>query len=134
MAFLHSRVLNKRLYGWIIQLQEFDFVIEYRPGGENSDADALSRQSWDSTEGDPWRPAAIEECEQQDLMLRPAVKPWEVGGDVGTDDSPHKRRKEKDRKEKDVVGQAHQEVDTEEGQRQCEQEQGHCSQGCKRNT
>ena len=53
---------------------------------------------------------------------------------VGTDDSPHKRRKEKDRKEKDVVGQAHQEVDTEEGQRQCEQEQGHCSQGCKRNT
>ena len=96
VAFLHSKVLNRRLYGWIIQLQEFDFVIEYRPGGDNADADALSRQSWDSSEGDPWRPAVVEEGEQQQLMLRPAVKPWEVGGDVGTDQrTAHMREKEK---------------------------------------
>lgn len=59
MAFLKSRVLNKRLHGWVIQLLDFDFSIVYRPGADNQDADALSRQAWDTGEGDPWRPAAV---------------------------------------------------------------------------
>ena len=54
VSFLHSRVLNKRLHGWMLQLLEYDFSIVYRPGAMNQDADALSRQAWNSSEGDPW--------------------------------------------------------------------------------
>ena len=67
VSFLHSRVLNKRLHGWMLQLLEFDFTITYRPGALNQDADALSRQAWDTSEGDPWSPARqeIEESEAE---------------------------------------------------------------------
>ena len=75
VSFLHSRVLNRRLHGWILQLLQFDFVIVYRPGEENGDADALSRQAWDTREGDPWLAGESD-------VLRPA--PLLVGGDVGT--------------------------------------------------
>ena len=54
VSLLHSRVLNRRLHGWVLQLLEFDFTVQYRPGLENGDADALSRQAWDSRSGDPW--------------------------------------------------------------------------------
>ena len=102
VSFLHSRVLNKRLHGWILQLLEFDFIITYRPGALNQDADALSRQAWDTSEGDPWSPARqeIEESE-----LRAASNISVVGGDVGTEGAAHIRNQ-------DVVGQAHQEADS----------------------
>ena len=90
VAFLHSRALNKRLYGWMTQLMQFDFEIVYRPGVDNADADALSRQAWDSGEGDPWRPAAVTGREEEELREDPRSQA--VGGDVGT--SPTIEKKE----------------------------------------
>ena len=112
VAFLHSRVLNKRLHGWMIQLLEFDFSIEYRPGELHQDADALSRQAWDTSEGDPWRPAEREQQSEQSEQLRAAAKISVVGGDVGTVGTAHIEKKE-------VVGPAHQEEEKEQckGQR-----------------
>ena len=83
VSLLHSRVLNRRLHGWMLQLLQFDFVITYRPGAENSDADALSRQDWDSKLGDTWTPD-LEETEQGLRTAQSLV----VGGDVGTE--PHR--------------------------------------------
>ena len=96
VSFLKSSVLNRRLHGWMIQLLQFDFSIIYRPGVEHLDADALSRQAWKSTEGDPWKPAAIlqrEEKEQEEAdKLRAAPKSQLVGGDVGS--SPTEEKEE----------------------------------------
>ena len=90
VSFLKSRVLNRRLHGWMLQLLQFDFSIEYRPGVDNLDADALSRQAWDTSEGDPWRPAAEKETEDdQSEQLRAAAVISVVGGDVG---QPTQRR------------------------------------------
>ena len=83
VSFLHSRVLNRRLHGWILQLLQFDFEIKYRPGLENCDADALSRQAWDSRSGDPWQMEQTIE-EKEGAGLRPALS-FLVGGDVGID-------------------------------------------------
>ena len=80
VSLLHSRVLNRRLHGWVLQLLEFDFTVMYRPGQENGDADALSRQAWDSRSGDPWM--QHEEGVGEELGLRPAPSLF-VGGDVG---------------------------------------------------
>ena len=79
VSFLHSRELNRRLHGWVLQLLQFDFEITYRPGRENGDADALSRQAWDSRTGDPWQ---LEPGEEKEKGLRPAPSSV-VGGDVG---------------------------------------------------
>lgn len=38
-----SAIKNTKLSRWRMDMAEFDFVIEYRPGAENSAADALSR-------------------------------------------------------------------------------------------
>ena len=110
VSFLKSRVLNKRLQGWMIQLQQYDFVIEYRPGAENLDADALSRQAWESSDGDPWRPAAVLRREEQEAAeLRAAPNSQLVGGDVGTSPTVKEKEKEKDgegegSKEKELEG------------------------------
>ena len=96
-------MLNKRLHGWVLQLLDFDFCIIYRPGVDNQDADALSRQAWDSGEGDPWRPAV---CEQQSEQSRATAAISVVGGDVGT---AHIREK--------TVGPAHTEEEGEQRKR-----------------
>ena len=81
VSLLHSRVLNRRLHGWVLQLLEYDFTVKYRPGLENGDADALSRQAWDSRSGDPWM---SEEGGDEKQRLRTAQS-LVVGGDVGTE-------------------------------------------------
>ena len=84
VSLLKSRVLNRRLHGWMLQLLDFDFFIVYRAGRENSDADALSRQAWDSREGD------LCSTYDRDNPLVAAEKSRStgftsvVGGDVGT--------------------------------------------------
>ena len=82
VSFLHSRVLNRRLHGWLLQLLQFDFTIVYRPGLENGDADALSRQAWDSRSGDPWQLEAGGVGEEAGLRPAPSCV---VGGDVGSE-------------------------------------------------
>ena len=47
-SLMTSRVLNRRLQNWALQLQDFNFQIEYRPGEQNLDADCLSRQAWEN--------------------------------------------------------------------------------------
>ena len=89
VSFLHSRILNRRLHGWILKLLQYDFEIKYRPGLENGDADALSRQAWDSRSGDPWQMEPIIEVKDTVLGLRPAQS-FVVGGDVGLE-TPQKR-------------------------------------------
>ena len=86
VSLLHSRVLNRRLHGWVLQLLEFDFTVEYRPGLENGDADALSRQAWDSRSGDPWMQQDVGVGEEHGLRPAPSLF---VGGDVGSE-SPQK--------------------------------------------
>ena len=83
VSLLHSRVLNRRLHGWVLQLLEFDFEVKYRPGLEHGDADALSRQAWDSRSGDPWQQMS-EGDDGEVTGLRPAPS-CVVGGDVGTE-------------------------------------------------
>ena len=87
VSLLSSRVLNRRLHGWVLQLLEFDFSVVYRPGLENGDADALSRQAWDSRSGDPWMQQG--EGVEEEPGLRPAPSLF-VGGDVGTE--PHRSK------------------------------------------
>ena len=53
VALLKSKTLNKRLYGWMLKLLDFDFEVLYRPGKDHLDADCLSRQAWDSMEEGP---------------------------------------------------------------------------------
>ena len=76
VAFLHSRVLNKRLQGWMLELAQFDFDIIYRPGADNCDADALSRQAWDIGEDGPWKPAELEQKEQEQLRFKLLGEMW----------------------------------------------------------
>ena len=82
VSLLHSRVLNRRLHGWVLQLLEFDFEVKYRPGVEHGDADALSRQAWDSRTGDPWHQNEEEDGGVTGLRPAPSLL---VGGDVGTE-------------------------------------------------
>ena len=84
VSLLTSRVLNRRLHGWVLQLLQFDFRIIYRPGAENSDADALSRQAWDSRDGDPWLDKEDGDMNAQREQWLRAAQSCSVGGDVGT--------------------------------------------------
>ena len=47
VSLMDSRILNKRLTGWVIKLMDFDFTVRYKPGRLNCDADGLSRQAWE---------------------------------------------------------------------------------------
>jgi len=44
LYFMSTKVLNRRQARWAEYLAEFDFVVRYRPGEENGQADALSRR------------------------------------------------------------------------------------------
>ena len=94
MSFLKSRILNKRLHGWVLQLLDFDFEIVYRPGKENQDADALSRQAWDSSEGNPCR--AVKNSEG---LEQPRTTASLFRGDVGTAHIEEKEKEQKEQKE-----------------------------------
>ena len=101
VSLLKSRILNRRLHGWVLQLLDYDFSISYRPGKDNADADCLSRQAWESQEGDPWRPAdSLEEQKESRKESRTTGQILLVGGDVGTE--PHiKKKREQEEKEKE---------------------------------
>ena len=77
VALLKSKVLNRRLHGWVLKLMDYDFVIIYRPGAYNLDADGLSRQAWDNQEPVEEERAAEDGCR------------FSVGGGCG--DQPHCR-------------------------------------------
>ena len=47
LRWLHSMEPKGRIARWIMDLQEFDFTVKHRPGGANSNADALSRLNHD---------------------------------------------------------------------------------------
>ena len=42
-------ILNRRLTGWALYLQEFSFILKYWPGSKNGNADGMSRQAWRTT-------------------------------------------------------------------------------------
>ena len=65
-ALQTSRKLTGCLARWALSLQQYHFVVQYKPGKMNQDADSLSRQAWDG---------AGEECLDEDIEL-------EVGKDV----------------------------------------------------
>ena len=80
VSLLKSNRLNKRLFGWMLKLLDFDFEVVYRPGKENADADCLSRQAWDSKEGELLT-VATDGAETSRTTCR------SEGGDVGLE--PH---------------------------------------------
>ena len=45
-ALITMTPLNKRLQGWALKLQNFDFSVVYRAGKENGNTDGLSCQVW----------------------------------------------------------------------------------------
>ena len=50
VAFCSSKVLNRRLQGWTLRMQDFDFSVVYRRGSDNGNADGLSRQAMEIVE------------------------------------------------------------------------------------
>ena len=88
VSLLMSRRLNKRLHGWVLKLLDFNFEITYRPGKDHQDADGLSRQAWDSAEGDP---CTIMEERKQSRSTESSV-----GGDVGISPTEDGREREKE--------------------------------------
>ena len=87
VSLFKSRVLNRHLQGWMLQLLDFDFTIVYCLGMENADVDVLSRQSWSSTEGD-LLPHLEGECSLHSGRC----------GDAGT---PHESKEKVKREDKD---------------------------------
>ena len=91
VSLLQSRTLNKRLYGWLLKLLDFSFEVEYRPGVNHQDADALSRQAWSTDDM-----GAVLEWEPPKQPRADAIS--EVGGDVGR--SPTEDREDGEERER----------------------------------
>ena len=127
VSLLHSKVLNRRLHGWVLQLLQFDFKILYRPGLENGDADALSRQAWDSRSGDPWQMEPTIEEKDTEHGLRPAQS-FVVGGDVGISHKEEDKREDR-REEGATAGVAPQEAKRKEKEKSLKIEQTHENRG-----
>jgi len=49
-SMMSSKTLNRQVQGWALKLQTFDFVIQYRAGELNANADGLSRQAWEMSQ------------------------------------------------------------------------------------
>lgn len=49
LQWLSAQKMQGMLCRWALALQEYDFKIEYKPGSQNANADALSRRGSDST-------------------------------------------------------------------------------------
>ena len=79
VSLLKSKNLNKRLYGWMLKLLDFNFEIVYRPGKDHLDADSLSRQAWDSNEGGPLTHHGSEIRGAEEQSRTTSIS---VGGDV----------------------------------------------------
>lgn len=53
LQWLSAQKMEGMLARWALALQEFDFKIEYKPGSQNGNADALSRRDSPYTESSP---------------------------------------------------------------------------------
>ena len=90
VSLLRSQTLNKRLYGWMIKLLDFNFEVVYKPGKENMDVDCLSRQAWDSMEDGALTILGPEVAEKSRTTSSSVV-----GGAVGISPTEKKERDEK---------------------------------------
>ena len=72
---LSSRALNRRLMGWVLKLQDFDFTIEYKPWPEMGDADALSCQSWSSHDREEQTVSRVEQVSEVELQEWQCLRP-----------------------------------------------------------
>ncbi len=79
LALIDGSSLNKRLLRFALLLQQYSIILEYRPGKCHENADAMSRQAWDSDNG------IQEEAAQNDVSSSPSSRIL-VGGDVGGED------------------------------------------------
>ena len=64
--FKNARVLNQRQARWSMFLSRFDFFIVYRPGSQQGNPDALSRQSYLAL-----KPGDVTFEQQKSILLKP---------------------------------------------------------------
>src|SRR5690606_12308326 len=71
--FATTKILNRRQARWAIKLAPFDFKIIYRPGTQNTRADALSRRSeFAPKEGDALAKQPIQSLfKEGQLVMKP---------------------------------------------------------------
>lgn len=74
--FMGSKQLNRRQARWSVTLSGYNFIVKYRPGKHNSNADALSRRSdFTFKEGGSDKQPIRQVLNQNQFSLSFAVKP-----------------------------------------------------------